>query len=249
MSILITNDDGIHAHGLAVLAEVCRGFDEVFVVAPDREQSGAGRSVTLSRPLRPVKRGDREYQVDGTPTDCVLLALGKLLPERPKLIFSGINNGPNLGEDVLYSGTVAGAMEGLAHGIPGVAFSMTGRQWDLMDGIRDWVTTLVERIVGKEDFPQGMLLNINIPAVSGDEIQGVRTTTLGKRVYQGALVDAEDRWGRTVHWIGGGQLSWSGGDDCDFKAIEEHYISATPLQVDLTDYARLDEVSEWDLSG
>ena len=236
MKILVTNDDGIHAFGLQMLADVCRGVGDVSIVAPDREQSGASRSVTLHRPLRPVERNANAYQVDGTPTDCVLLALGSLLPEPPDFVFSGINHGPNLGEDVLYSGTVAGAMEGLAVGIPGVALSLAGRHGEKLKDDRIWIEKIVSKIVEIDEFPAGMLLNINIPPSPGEDIKGVRITTLGKRRYSGALVDAEDRWGRNVHWIGGGKLSWTGGEDCDFKAIEDGYISITPLQTDLTDY-------------
>lgn len=250
MKILATNDDGIHAFGLEVLADVCRNLAEkVWVVAPDREHSGASRSVTLHRPLRPVRRGDSEFHVDGTPTDCVLMALGSILEETPDFVFSGINHGPNLGEDVLYSGTVAGAMEGLAYGIPGVAISLAGRHGDMLEGDRDWIEKLIRGIIERDNFPAGMLLNINIPPIPAGEIKGTRVTTLGKRVYTGALVDAEDRWGRRVHWIGGGKLSWSGGDDCDFKAIEDGFISITPLQTDLTDYKRVKEVGEWKLGG
>ena len=249
MKILITNDDGIHAFGLEFLAEILRGVGDVSIVAPDRENSGASRSVTLHRPLRPVPRGKDAFQVDGTPTDCVLMALGSILPEPPDIIFSGINHGPNLGDDVLYSGTVAGAMEGLAYGIPGVAISLAGRHGEMLEGDRAWIEQLVSGIIDRGDFPTGMLLNINIPAIPGDEIKGTRITTLGKRKYTGALVDAEDRWGRRVHWIGGGKLSWSGGDDCDFKAIEDGFISITPLQTDLTDYARVEEVRGWKLGG
>jgi len=176
------------------------------------------------------------------------LALGTILSELPDFIFSGINHGPNLGEDVLYSGTVAGAMEGLAVGIPGVAISLAGRHGEMLKGDRVWIEKLVTEIVRVKDFPAGMLLNINIPPIPGDEIQGTRVTTLGKRRYEGPLVDAEDRWGRSVHWIGGGKLCWSGGDDCDFQAIEDGFISVTPLQTDLTDYARLVEVGGWKLA-
>lgn len=250
MKILVTNDDGIHAFGLNLLKEVCSAVaEEVWVVAPDREQSGASRSVTLHKPLRPVRRGETEFQVDGTPTDCILMALGSLLPSAPDFVFSGINHGPNLGEDVLYSGTVAGAMEGLAQGIPGIALSLAGRHGEMLEGDRDWIETLVKLAIDRKRFPPGMLLNVNIPPIPGHEIKGMRVTTLGKRVYEGALVDAEDRWGRRVHWIGGGKLSWSGGDDCDFKAIEDGFISITPLHTDLTDYSHLEEVRGWDLEG
>jgi 5'-nucleotidase len=249
LKILITNDDGIHAFGLELLAEVCRGVGDVSIVAPDRENSGASRSVTLHRPLRPVRRGEGMYQVDGTPTDCILMALGSLLQEPPDFIFSGINHGPNLGEDVLYSGTVAGAMEGLAYGIPGVAISLAGRHGEMLEGDRKWIEGLVSSVVRLGAFPTGMLLNINIPPIPGDEIKGIRATKLGKRKYSGALVEAEDRWGRRVHWVGGGELSWSGGEDCDFQAIEDGFISVTPLHTDLTDYARLEEVGGWKLGG
>ncbi len=247
MRILLTNDDGLHAFGLELLTEICREVGDVSVVAPDRENSGASRSVTLHRPLRPVQRGENVYQVDGTPTDCVLLALGSLLKEAPDLIISGINHGPNMGEDVLYSGTVAGAMEGLSLGIPGIAISLAGRQGEMLEGDRGWLTKLVVDVVTKRDLPAGMMLNINIPPISGDKIKGVRITNLGKRVYTGSVVDSDDPWGRRVHWIGGGKLSWTGGDDCDFKAIEDGFISVTPLQTDLTDFARLDEVGGWNL--
>ncbi len=246
----MTNDDGIHAYGLELLVDVCRNIcNDVWVVAPDREHSGASRSVTLHRPLRPVRRSDGEYQIDGTPTDCVLMALGNLMPQMPDFIFSGINHGPNLGEDVLYSGTVAGAMEGLSQGIPGVAFSLAGRHGEMLEGDRAWIERLVRYVVEVKAFPPGLLLNINIPPIPGDDIEGIRITTLGSRVYTGALVDAEDRWGRRVHWIGGGKLSWSGGEDCDFRAIEGGFISVTPLHTDLTDYSRLEEVRGWKLDG
>ncbi|MFQ5704398.1 MAG: 5'/3'-nucleotidase SurE [Gemmatimonadales bacterium] len=249
MKILITNDDGIHARGLKVLTEVCREVAQVTVVAPDREQSGASHSLTLHRPLRPLCTEPDTYQVDGTPTDCVLLALGKLLPEKPDFVFSGINHGPNMGEDVLYSGTVAGAMEGLSLGIPGVAFSLGGGNALLLDSFRTKLRHIVEGILALDDFPADMLLNINLPGIPGDEVRGVRTTTLGKRVYSESLAETSDPWGRTVYWIGGGQISWSGREDCDFRAVRDGHISITPLHVDLTNYTSLDIVTKWELGG
>ena len=145
LNILISNDDGFHARGLEVLADICRSVGTVTVVAPDREQSGASHSLTLGRPLRSTKRLDGSIQVDGTPTDCVLLALGALLDEPQDFVFSGINHGPNMGEDVLYSGTVAAAMEGLSFGVPGVAFSLAGDQIELLDTHRPWLERLVSR--------------------------------------------------------------------------------------------------------
>jgi 5'-nucleotidase len=247
LNILISNDDGVRAHGLSVLTDVCLHVGRVTVVAPDREQSGASHSLTLHRPLRASRLPDGSLQVDGTPTDCVLLALGTLLPKRPHFVFSGINHGPNMGEDVLYSGTVAAAMEGLSLGIPGVAISFAGGNLHLLEGQRPWLERLVANIVRVDRFPKETLLNINLPPIPGEEIRGIRVTTLGKRVYSESLVETSDPWGRTVYWIGGGQISWSGGEDSDFRAIHDGYISVTPLHVDLTDYALLEDVGAWNL--
>jgi len=247
--ILVSNDDGILARGLALLADVCRRVGEVTVVAPDREQSGTSHSLTLSRPLRPVRRPDGAYQVDGTPTDCVLLALGALLPDRPQLVVSGINHGPNMGEDVLYSGTVAAAMEGLSLGIPGIAISFAGGNLDLMDSHRPWLERLMAGIATVEDFPPETLLNVNLPSVSGDHIRGIKVTTLGSRVYSESLMETKDPWGRRMYWIGGGQISWSGSDDSDFIAVRDGFISVTPLHVDLTNYRLLEDVRSWRLGA
>lgn len=247
MNILVSNDDGILAHGLALLADVCRTVGSVTVVAPDREQSGTSHSLTLTRPLRPVRRPDGAFQVDGTPTDCVLLALGALLDVRPDFVFSGINHGPNMGEDVLYSGTVAAAMEGLSLGIPGIAISFAGQDLELMDTQRVWLERLVRGVVRVPKFPKETLLNINLPNLPGDAIKGIRVTTLGRRVFSESLMETKDPWGRRMYWIGGGQISWSGGEDSDFRAVQDGYISVTPLHVDLTNYDLLEDVKGWRL--
>lgn len=249
MNLLVSNDDGVHARGLAVLADVCRTVGRVTVVAPDREQSGASHSLTLQRPLRPLRRHDGAYQVDGTPTDCVLLALGALLEAKPDFVFSGINHGPNMGEDVLYSGTVAAAMEGLSAGIPGVAVSFAGSEIELLESHRPWLERLVRDIVRVERFPEDTLLNVNLPPIPGDRIQGIRVTTLGNRVFEGSILRTADPWGRDVYWIGGGHISWSGRDDSDFRAVRDGFISVTPLHVDLTNYSLLEAVDEWRLGG
>ena len=160
LKILISNDDGIFARGLEILEQACRKVGDVTVVAPDREQSASSHSLTMTRPLRPVKRADGRYQVDGTPTDCVLLALETILDHRPDVVFSGINHGPNMGEDVLYSGTVAAAMEGLSVGIPGVAMSFAGGKFELIETQLDWVAKLTSDICRVDDFPR----EINSPA-------------------------------------------------------------------------------------
>jgi 5'-nucleotidase len=177
----------------------------------------------------------------------VLLALGALLDNKPDFVFSGINHGPNMGEDVLYSGTVAAAMEGLSFGIPGVAISFAGDQLDLLDSHRPWLGRLIRDVVGVARFPDETLLNVNLPPVAGDDIRGIRVTTLGRRVYSDSLLRTKDPWGRPGFWIGGGQISWSGSQDSDFQAIEEHFISVTPLHLDLTNYALLEDVRAWRL--
>ena len=247
MRILCTNDDGLHSPGLEMLIELCATIGDVSCVAPDREQSATSHSLTLHRPLRAIPRGAARWQVDGTPTDCVVLALGALLAPPPDFVVAGINHGPNMGEDVLYSGTVAAAMEGLILGIPGVAVSFAGHDFDLMPTYRDRLQQLLRRILQVEQFPSDMLLNINLPPIPADQVRGVRVTTLGKRIYAESLSRMKDPWGREIFWIGGGRLDWSGGEDVDFKAVEDGYISVTPLHVDLTNYRLLEAVRSWRL--
>lgn len=250
LKILISNDDGIFARGLAILEEACRTVGDVTVVAPDREQSGASHALTVTRPLRALQQSDGRYQVDGTPTDCVLLALETILDHKPDIVFSGINHGSNMGEDVLYSGTVAAAMEGLSVGIPGVALSFAGYgQLELIETQRDWVAELASRICSVKDFPRETLLNVNLPPVPGPDIKGLRVTKLGRRVYSDSLTRMQDPWGRDMFWIGAGKTSWSGDQDSDFRAVAEGYISVTPLHLDLTQYDRLETVRSWNLGG
>jgi 5'-nucleotidase len=249
MNILVTNDDGILAPGLALLAEVCRAVGAVTVVAPDREQSGTSHSLTLHRPIRPMRRPDGAFQVDGTPTDCVMLALEALMPERPNFVFSGVNHGPNMGEDVLYSGTVAAAMEAVVLGVPGIAISFAGNQPETMATYRDRLVDLVRRITSVPDFPQDTLLNINLPRVPAAEVAGVRVTKLGSRFFSGSLARMKDPWGREIFWIGGGIITWTGDEDSDHAAVGEGYVSVTPLHMDLTDYSLLEMVRGWSLGG
>jgi 5'-nucleotidase len=249
MNILVTNDDGILAPGLALLAEVCRAVGAVTVVAPDREQSGTSHSLTLHRPIRPMRRPDGAFQVDGTPTDCVMLALEALMPERPDFVFSGVNHGPNMGEDVLYSGTVAAAMEAVVLGVPGIAISFAGNQPETMATYRDRLVDLVGRITSVPEFPQDTLLNVNLPRVPAAEVAGVRVTKLGSRFFSGSLARMKDPWGREIFWIGGGTITWTGDEDSDHAAVGEGYVSVTPLHMDLTDYSLLEMVRGWSLGG
>lgn len=246
--ILISNDDGIDSVGIKLLTDAASHVGEVTVVAPDREQSATSHALTLLRPLRATQHGAGRYAVDGTPTDCVLLALGTLLDHRPAFVLSGVNHGPNMGEDVLYSGTVAAAMEGLTAGIPSVAVSYASRHVDQLPEYRDMLVKLLEQVTGVAEFPPETLLNINLPPIPPADVRGVRVTTLGTRVFSESVQRTEDPWGRPLYWVGGGHVSWSGGDDSDFRAVHEGYISVTPLHVDLTDYRLLESVREWNLS-
>jgi len=249
MHILVSNDDGIFAPGLAVLADACSRVGQVTVVAPDREQSGTSHSLTLHHPLRPRRRHDGSFQVDGTPTDCVLLAVGALMPVRPEFVFSGINHGPNMGEDVLYSGTVSVAMEAVALGIPGIAFSLATRDEDVLASYHDLVANLVRRIIEVPDFPKDMLLNINLPRVPAGEVKGIRVTKLGSRFFSESITPMQDPWGREVYWIGGGEITWTGDADSDHQAVHDGYISITPLHMDLTNYSLLETVRGWSLES
>jgi len=251
MKILVSNDDGILAPGLALLAEVCQTAGQVTVIAPDREQSGTSHSLTMHRPLRPARRPDGSFQVDGTPTDCVLLALGVLMPEPPDFVFSGVNHGPNMGEDVLYSGTVAAAMEGVTLGVPSVAISFAGPASDLetLYTYRDTLSRLVRRIVEVGTFPQETLLNINLPACGAAEVKGIKVTVLGSRYFSESLTRMRDPWGREIFWIGGGSIHWTGGAESDHQAVADGYVSITPLHMDLTNYDLLETVRRWSLEG
>jgi 5'-nucleotidase len=250
MHFLITNDDGILAHGIECLVEAASPLGEVTVVAPDREQSGMSHSLTLHYPIRPIERGPRRWQVSGTPTDCVMVALEALMEgARPDFVLSGINHGHNMGEDVLYSGTVAAAMEGLALGIPSIAFSFAGGDLradltHLREQVRI-VTPLLEHLVNLPEFPQNTLFNVNLPPLPPEEIKGVRLTRLGRRAYSNSLKRMEDPWGRRVYWIGGGEITWSGEESSDFRAIQEGYVSVTPLHLDLTNFDVLSTAERW----
>ncbi|HEX6091375.1 MAG TPA: 5'/3'-nucleotidase SurE [Gemmatimonadales bacterium] len=247
MNILCSNDDGILAPGLALLADACREVGDVTVVAPDREQSGTSHSLTLHRPLRPARRPDGAFQVDGTPTDCVMLALETLMPERPDFVFSGVNHGPNMGEDVLYSGTVSAAMEGVMLGVPGVAISFAGSDPEMMGTYRETLVRLIRRITSAEDYPRDTLLNINLPRLPAAEVKGVRVTRLGSRYFSDSLTRMKDPWGREIMWIGGGTITWTGGEDADHAAVAEGFISITPLHMDLTNYSLIETVRGWRL--
>jgi len=245
--ILCTNDDGIHAPGLELLESVAGALGETRTVAPDREQSATSHSLTLHRPLRVTQVAPRRHVIDGTPTDCVLIAVNELLPWRPDFILSGVNHGPNMGEDVLYSGTVAAAMEGTILGIPAIAISWSGEEREDVAAYADLLGDLLRRLIVRSDFPRETFFNVNVPDRPPERIEGIRVTTLGRRVYSDSLVRREDPAGREYFWIGGGVSRWSGGEDSDFRAVEAGYVSVTPLHLDLTNHRLLDEVASWTL--
>ncbi len=248
MRILCTNDDGYLAKGLQVLAAAARTLGEVRIVAPDREQSATSHALTIHRPLRARKAEDGAQVVDGTPTDCVIMAVNEILEERPDFCLSGVNHGSNMGEDVLYSGTVAAAMEATVIGIPSVALSYTGDDFENLHRWGPLLERFLTQVLSRESFPDHTLLNVNLPAIPPEEVRGIKVTSLGQRHYSDSITRALDPKGREYFWIGGGISAWAGGEDADFRAVRGGFISVTPLHLDLTDYKLLEEIRGWDLA-
>jgi 5'-nucleotidase len=237
--ILVTNDDGVYSPGIQVLAKRLREIDKVVIVAPDRERSAAGHSMTLHRPLLIEEVKESMYSVNGTPTDCVNIAVKGLLKEVPKLVVSGINKGPNLGDDVTYSGTVAGAIEGILLGIPSFAISLAAREDFRFAEAAEVAFHTATRIV-RDGLPAGTLLNINVPNVPVDKIEGTLITRLGKRIYHQMTVERVDPRGKKYYWIGGGEPDWEREEGTDLDAVDRKFVSITPLNLDMTDYSSFD---------
>jgi 5'/3'-nucleotidase len=247
MDILITNDDGIHAEGLRALTAALRPLGSITVIAPDREQSATSHSLTLHRPLRIKNVEDGVYSVDGTPTDCVLLGVHGILKRKPALVVSGINHGPNLGDDTTYSGTVAAATEARFLGIPAVAISLA--TWDAASF--EPASAIARHLVGsllERGFPEGMCLNVNIPAISREAILGLKVTRLGRRVYRDVIVEKTDPRGKLYYWIGGEAPTWEPDEASDFSAVDAGYVSVTPLSLELTDYRGIVELEAMGLT-
>ena len=240
--LLLTNDDGIFAQGLASLAEALAGLGDVYVVAPDREQNAVGHALTLHRPLRVDRVGDRRFAVNGTPSDCVNLGILGLLPRVPSLVVSGINHGSNLGDDVTYSGTVSAAMEGTLLGVPSLAVSLAGPETADF-GAAARIAWLIAARVLVEGLPSKTLLNVNIP---GGTVKGIRLTRLGHRVYKEKVVEEVDPRGRTYYWIGAGPPIWEDREATDIAAIRDGHASVTPLHLDLTHYEALRRMVAWE---
>jgi 5'-nucleotidase len=239
--ILVTNDDGVYSPGVQILAKRLRELDQVVIVAPDRERSAAGHSMTLHRPLLIEEIKESVFSVNGTPTDCVNIAVKGLLKETPRLVVSGINKGPNLGDDVTYSGTVAGAIEAIILGIPAIAVSLAARENFRFAEAAEVACAAAARIF-EQGLAAGTLLNINVPNLPLSETRGVRITRLGKRIYHQMTVERVDPRGKKYYWIGGGEPDWEREEGTDFDAVDRKMVSITPLHLDLTDYSSFDRL-------
>ncbi|MBI3781275.1 MAG: 5'/3'-nucleotidase SurE [candidate division NC10 bacterium] len=245
MNILISNDDGIHARGLRVLADALSSLGEVWVVAPDRERSAASHSLTLNRPLRVTKVGPTWYTVDGTPTDCVALAVMGMVKRKFDLVASGINLGGNMGDDVTYSGTVSAAFEATLLGVPAFAISVAAdRRVDFSTAGRIAVT--LAELIAKNGLPANTLLNVNVPNLRPSEIKGVAITQQGRRHYGDIIVRKVDPRGKAYYWIGGKEPRWEPSEESDYAAVMSGCISITPLHLDLTNTGALEELRRWE---
>jgi 5'-nucleotidase len=245
LTILVTNDDGIDSPGLQILAETLEVLGRVYVVAPDKECSAMAHSLSLHRPLKVEEGRENYFAVDGTPADCVNLAVCCLLPKRPKLIASGINKGGNMGEDITYSGTVSAAFEGAFYGIPSFAISLASKD-DFKFKTAASFALRVARFILRNGLPKDTFLNINVPNLDEDGVKSYRITKQGRRVYGNAVVEEVDPIGQRYYWIRG-HRGFESMEGTDFEAVSSHHISITPLHLDLTDYSSMEEMRKWEL--
>lgn len=245
MRILVTNDDGILSPGLTALARRLSAIGEVWIVAPDRERTAVAHAVTLHKPLRLHRLGPRTFSVNGTPVDCVNLALLKVMPKPPAVVVSGINKGVNLGDDVMYSGTVSAAMEGTILGVPSIAVSQEGRDTFRFAAGAAYAARVV-RLVLAHGLPEETLLNVNIPDRPRAAIKGARVTCLSRRRFHNPIIEKLDPHGRAYYWIAGTRMSWSRSKDADHEALDEGYVSITPIHLDVTNYGVLDRFRAWE---
>lgn len=244
MRILLSNDDGVHAKGMQVLQQALCQIAEVTTVGPDRNCSGASSSLTLMNPLRVQKMENGFLSVNGTPSDCVHLAISKLLPFTPDLVVAGINHGANLGDDVLYSGTVAAATEGRYLGLPAIAVSLAGRN-DEHFATAAHVTIQVIKKLKSQPLPADQILNINVPAIPIEQLRGVQVTRLGRRHKAETMTSTTDPWGREIYWYGVLGPELDAGEGTDFYAVANNYASITPLQIDMSAYRSMDRLKQW----
>lgn len=241
--LLLTNDDGIAAEGLRSLEAALERLGSIVIVAPELEQSASSHAITLDKPLRIKEFSRNRYTVSGTPTDCVLAAVHGILERKPDLIVSGINHGPNMGEDVHYSGTVAAALEGCILGITSMAVSLVSWTPQRFDGAATAAEMLARRLLVSAGG-RPALWNVNVPAVGLADIRGFRVTKLGSRVYNDIIVRKKDPRGKDYFWIGGGEPGWSTEENSDFAAVSAGFVSVTPLRIDLTDYQGMQALEE-----
>ena len=244
MHILITNDDGYLAPGIKILVQELAQVADISVVAPERNRSAASNSLTLMRPLRVEQSADGGYYIDGTPTDCVHLALSGLLDKQPDMVVSGINAGPNLGDDVLYSGTVAAAMEGRYLGLPAIAVSLVGKPATNFQTAAQITRRVVERLT-HNPLPDDTLLNLNVPDLPSTEIVAIQATRLGFRHRAEAMVKQQDPYGRPIYWVGPPGEAQDAGPGTDFYAVEHATASVTPMQIDLTRHRGIEPLQSW----
>ena len=244
MHLLLSNDDGYQAPGLVALAQSLSEIAKISVVAPHIDRSAASNSLTLQTPLRANEVEEGWYKVDGTPTDCVHLGLTGLLKNEPDMVVSGINCGPNLGDDVIYSGTVAAAIEGRHLGFPAVAVSINSFQAEHFVTAAVVTKNLVQRLINKP-LPKDTILNVNVPDIPLADIRGVQTTRLGNRHKSEPAIEAKDPRGKTIYWVGAAGPEQDAGPGTDFHALSENYVSVTPIHIDLTKYSSMDLVSGW----
>ncbi len=244
MNILISNDDGYRAPGIHSLANALGDIATVTIVAPDRDRSGASNSLTLDNPIRARAMDNGYIAVDGTPTDCVHLAITGLLETEPDMVVSGINAGANLGDDVLYSGTVAAAMEGRFLGLPAIAVSLVANEPRHFDTAAQVTVELIDRLQ-KDPLPADTILNINVPDLPREELAGLQATRLGHRHKSEAVIREMDPRGRIIYWVGPAGAEQDAGPGTDFHAVRSRHVSVTPIHVDLTRYDSLDKVAGW----
>jgi 5'-nucleotidase len=244
MKILVSNDDGYLATGINELTEALSQIADVVVVAPDRNRSAASSSLTLDAPLRVSKVAENRFTVNGTPSDCVHLALSGFLDDEPDLVVSGINHGANLGDDVIYSGTVAAALEGRFLGLPTIAVSLVGQNLEHFETAAAVAVELVEKIE-RAPLASDVVLNVNVPNVALNELQGVRATRLGFRHKSEQILEDKDPYGRPIYWVGPAGAGQDAGEGTDFFAIEQGFASVTPLKVDLTRHSAVKDLSDW----
>lgn len=244
MRILLSNDDGYRAPGLICLARVLSQCADITVVAPERNRSGASNSLTLDAPIRAHTAENGFIYVEGTPTDCVHLAITGLLEREPDMVVSGINAGANMGDDVLYSGTVAAAMEGRSLGAPAMAVSLVGHEPSHYETAARAALLLIERL-NRDPLPADTILNVNVPDIPWEAVKGFQATRLGQRHKAEPVIRASDPRGRPIYWIGPAGPEQDAGPGTDFHAVRDGYVSITPLQVDLTRYTALDKIAGW----